>query len=57
MTSTQWWSRRARSGCFISSEGPLYPSSVGGVEDNLDALVVHLRFQKERRRRCASGAD
>lgn len=41
--------RRARR--FVAKWEPLYPSAIACVEDNLDALVVHLRFPKGHRKR------
>jgi putative transposase len=41
--------RRARR--FIARWRPLYPSAVACVADNLEALVVHLLFPAEHRRR------
>jgi transposase-like protein len=41
--------RRAKR--FIAKWQPLYPAAVGCVADNLDALVVHLRFPSEHRKR------
>ena len=42
---------RRRAKRFIAKWQPLYPSAVACVADNLDALVVHLRFPKEHHRR------
>jgi putative transposase len=42
---------RRRAKRFIATWRPLYPSAVACVADNLDALVVHLRFPAEHRRR------
>jgi transposase-like protein len=42
---------RKRAKCFIARWQPLYPSAVACVADNLDALVVHLRFPKEHHKR------
>jgi putative transposase len=42
---------RKRAKRFIAKWKPLYPSAVACVEDNLDALVVHLRFPKEHHKR------
>jgi transposase-like protein len=41
--------RRAKR--FIAKWQPLYPSAVGCVADNLDALLVHLLFPTEHRKR------
>ena len=41
--------RRAKR--FIAKWKPLYPSAVACVADNLDALLVHLRFPSEHHRR------
>ncbi|HMK98156.1 MAG TPA: IS256 family transposase [Acidimicrobiales bacterium] len=41
--------RRARR--FVAKWGPSYPSAVACVADNLDALIVHLRFPKEHHKR------
>ncbi|MGH9107737.1 MAG: IS256 family transposase, partial [Acidimicrobiales bacterium] len=42
---------RRRAQRFIAKWKPLYPSAVACVEDNLDALLVHLRFPKDHRKR------
>jgi putative transposase len=42
---------RRRAKRFIAKWKPLYPSAVGCVADNLDALVVHLLFPAEHRKR------
>jgi putative transposase len=42
---------RRRAKRFIARWKPLYPSAVGCVADNLDALLVHLRFPSEHRKR------
>jgi putative transposase len=42
---------RRRAKRFIAKWTPLYPSAVGCVADNLDALLVHLRFPSEHRKR------
>jgi putative transposase len=42
---------RQRAKRFIAKWKPLYPSAVGCVADNLDALVVHLLFPAEHRKR------
>jgi transposase-like protein len=42
---------RQRAKRFIAKWRPLYPSAVACVADNLDALVVHLRFPAEHRKR------
>ena len=42
---------RRRAKRFIAKWQPLYPSAVGCVADNLDALLVHLRFPSEHRKR------
>jgi putative transposase len=42
---------RRRAKRFIAKWQPLYPSAVGCVADNLDALVVHLLFPVEHRKR------
>jgi len=42
---------RRRAKRFIAKWQPLYPSAVACVQDNLDALVVHLLFPAEHRRR------
>jgi len=42
---------RRRAKRFIAKWKPLYPSAVGCVADNLDALLVHLRFPSEHRKR------
>jgi transposase-like protein len=42
---------RKRAKRFIARWQPLYPSAVACVADNLDALVVHLRFPKEHHKR------
>jgi putative transposase len=42
---------RRRAGRFIARWRPLYPSAVACVADNLEALVVHLLFPAEHRRR------
>jgi putative transposase len=41
--------RRAKR--FIAKWKPLYPAAVACVEDNLDQLVVHLRFPREHHKR------
>jgi transposase-like protein len=41
--------RRAKR--FIAKWQPLYPSAVACVQDNLDALVAHLLFPVEHRKR------
>jgi len=42
---------RRRAKRFIAKWQPLYPSAVACVADNLDALVVHLLFPAEHRKR------
>jgi putative transposase len=42
---------RRRAKRFVARWEPLYPSAVACVKDNLDALVVHLRFPKEHHKR------
>jgi putative transposase len=42
---------RRRAKRFITKWQPLYPSAVACVADNLDALVVHLLFPSEHRKR------
>jgi transposase-like protein len=42
---------RRRAARFIAKWKPLYPTAVACVADNLDALVVHLRFPAEHRKR------
>jgi putative transposase len=42
---------RRRAKRFIAKWQPLYPSAVGCVADNLDALLVHLLFPVEHRKR------
>jgi putative transposase len=42
---------RKRAKRFIAKWKPLYPTAVACVEDNLDALVAHLRFPKEHHKR------
>ena len=42
---------RRRAKRFIAKWKPLYPSAVGCVADNLDALLVHLLFPAEHRKR------
>jgi putative transposase len=42
---------RKRAKRFIAKWEPLYPSAVACVEDNLDALLSHLRFPKEHHKR------
>jgi putative transposase len=42
---------RRRAQRFIAKWQPLYPSAVACVADNLDALVVHLLFPAEHRKR------
>jgi putative transposase len=42
---------RRRAKRFITKWQPLYPAAVACVADNLDALVVHLRFPVEHRKR------
>ena len=42
---------RRRAKRFIAKWQPRYPAAVACVADNLDALVVHLRFPKEHHRR------
>jgi len=42
---------RRRAKRFIAKWKPRYPSAVGCVADNLDALVVHLLFPAEHRKR------
>jgi putative transposase len=42
---------RRRAKRFIAKWKPLYPSAVASVADNLDALLVHLLFPAEHRRR------
>jgi putative transposase len=42
---------RRRAKRFITKWRPLYPSAVACVADNLDALVVHLLFPAEHRKR------
>jgi transposase-like protein len=42
---------RRRAGRFITKWRPLYPAAVACVADNLDALVVHLGFPAEHRKR------
>jgi len=42
---------RRRAKRFIAKWKPLYPSAVGCVADNLDALLVHLLFPSEHRKR------
>ena len=42
---------RQRAKRFIDKWKPLYPSAVACVADNLDALLVHLLFPAEHRRR------
>jgi putative transposase len=42
---------RRRAARFIAKWKPLYPSAVACVADNLDALVVHLLFPAEHRKR------
>jgi putative transposase len=42
---------RRRAKRFITKWRPLYPSAVACVADNLDALVVHLLFPVEHRKR------
>jgi putative transposase len=42
---------RRRAKRFIAKYKPLYPSAVACVADNLDALVVHLLFPAEHRKR------
>jgi putative transposase len=42
---------RRRAKRFITKWQPLYPSAVAGVASNLDALVVHLLFPAEHRKR------
>ena len=42
---------RRRAKRFITKWRPLYPSAVACVADNLDALVVHLGFPVEHRKR------
>ena len=42
---------RQRAARFIAKWQPLYPSAVACVADNLDALVAHLLFPSEHRKR------
>jgi putative transposase len=42
---------RRRAKRFLAKWTPLYPSAVACVADNLDALLVHLRFPSEHRKR------
>ena len=42
---------RRRAKRFIAKWAPLYPSAVACVADNLDALLVHLLFPTEHRKR------
>jgi transposase-like protein len=42
---------RRRAKRFIAKWQPLYPAAVACVADNLDALLVHLRFPAEHRKR------
>jgi putative transposase len=42
---------RRRAQRFIAKGKPLYPAAVACVADNLDALVVHLLFPAEHRKR------
>jgi transposase-like protein len=42
---------RRRAKRFIAKWRPLYPAAVACVQDNLEALVVHLLFPAEHRRR------
>jgi putative transposase len=42
---------RRRAKRFIAKWTPLYPAAVACVADNLDALVAHLRFPTEHRKR------
>jgi putative transposase len=42
---------RRRAKRFIAKWKPLYPAAVACVADNLDALLVHLRFPAEHRKR------
>jgi putative transposase len=42
---------RRRAKRFIAKWQPLYPAAVACVQDNLEALVVHLLFPAEHRRR------
>jgi transposase-like protein len=42
---------RRRAKRFIAKWKPLYPSAVACVADNLDALLVHLLFPAEHRKR------
>jgi putative transposase len=42
---------RRRAKRFIAKWQPLYPSAVACIQDNLDALVVHLLFPAEHRKR------
>jgi putative transposase len=42
---------RRRAARFIAKWKPLYPSAVACVADNLDALLVHLLFPAEHRKR------
>jgi transposase-like protein len=42
---------RRRAKRFIAKWAPLYPAAVACVADNLDALLVHLRFPKEHHKR------
>jgi putative transposase len=42
---------RRRAKRFIAKWQPLYPSAVACVADNLDALLVHLLFPSEHRKR------
>jgi putative transposase len=42
---------RQRAKRFIAKWQPLYPSAIACVADNLDALVVHLLFPAEHRKR------
>jgi putative transposase len=42
---------RRRAKRFIAKWTPLYPAAVACVADNLDALLVHLRFPSEHRKR------
>jgi putative transposase len=36
---------------FVAKWRPLYPAAVACIQDNLDALLVHLRFPAEHRKR------
>jgi putative transposase len=42
---------RRRAGRFIATWQPLFPAAVACVADHLDALVAHLRFPAEHRKR------